>query len=103
VTPHDQLDEAGWARLPGSELVIEGLRDLAAGRCTVASTLVEVGAPKLRSLGIQVPPTPSPEHRLYAMLAERSSDDAHGRYNALLRRLVSFERALASARRPPQS
>ncbi len=34
----------------------------------------------------------SPEHRLYELLAVNESDSAHSRYNALIRRLVSFER-----------
>jgi hypothetical protein len=36
-----------------------------------------------------------PEHRLYQLLAAAHGDAAHSRYNALLRRLVSFERAAA--------
>jgi hypothetical protein len=35
----------------------------------------------------------NPEHRLYDLLAQDDSDSAHSRYNALLRRLVSYERA----------
>ena len=57
-----------------------------------------VGAPRLRSLGIavatQVHQT-SPEHRLYARVEAEHGASAHGHYNALVRRLVSFERALA--------
>jgi hypothetical protein len=34
-----------------------------------------------------------PEHRLYDLLAKDDSDSAHSRYNAYLRRLVSYERA----------
>jgi len=34
---------------------------------------------------------------LYALLARDNPDAAHSRYNALIRRLVSFERALACA------
>jgi hypothetical protein len=62
---------------------------------------VAIGAPRLRRLGIAVPATPgwlAPEHRLYALLATRDADGAHSRYNALIRRLVSFERAAACAR-----
>jgi hypothetical protein len=33
----------------------------------------------------------SPEHRLCEKLAETDPDSAHSRYNALVRRLVSFE------------
>ena len=39
----------------------------------------------------------SPEHRLYDILARDEPDSAHSRYNALIRRLVSFERALECA------
>jgi len=91
------MDPDTLGALPGGDVVAEGLRDLAAGRDTVASMLVEIGAPKLRRLGIAVPAPdrPDPEHRLYALLARESPDGAHSRYNALVRRLVSFERALA--------
>jgi hypothetical protein len=44
-------------------------------------------------------PVAGPEHRLYALLAVTNADSAHSRYNALVRRLVSFERALACAGR----
>jgi hypothetical protein len=81
--------------LPGSDLIRDGLRDLAAGVESIESLLVLVGAPRLRRLGFDVPiDTPFlPEDRLYAKLAEEDSDSAHSRYNALIRRLVSFERA----------
>ncbi len=84
-----------FAGLPGADLVAQGLDDLRAGRVTLASLLVSVGSPRLASLGIDVPdPLPGPEHALYALLAEQHGDDAHSQYNALIRRLVSFERAL---------
>jgi hypothetical protein len=59
--------------------------------------LVAIGAPRLRALGVDVPVhgVGSPEHRLYELLARDDPDAAHGRYNALVRRLVSFEHALA--------
>lgn len=83
--------------LPGAELIREGLRDLE--RCveSVPALLVLVGAPRLRRLGIEVQDpfgrTDFPEHRLYDLLATDEPDSAHSRYNALIRRLVSFERA----------
>lgn len=88
---------SGMDALPGADLVEEGLKDLARGAETQAACLVSIGAPKLRSLGVAVPePTiPIAEHRLYAMLAEEDSDSAHSRYNALVRRLVSYEQALS--------
>jgi hypothetical protein len=90
------VDPEALTGVPGGDLVAEGLRDLAAGRQTAASVLVEIGAPKLRQLGIAVPETADrPEHRLYALLSSEFSDGAHEQYNVLIRRLVSFERALA--------
>lgn len=87
------------AAVPGQDLVDAGLADLRGGIESVASLLVSIGAPRLRRLGLAVPtPLPDPEHRLYQVLAERDPDAAHSRYNALVRRLVSFERALACAR-----
>jgi hypothetical protein len=81
--------------LPGSDIVRQGLADLAAGRESEAALLVLVGAPRLRRLGVDVPGAgvESPEHRLYESLAAVDPDSAHSRYNALIRLLVSFERA----------
>ena len=81
--------------LPGGDLIEAGLKDLNEGRQTVESLLVAIGAPRLRALGFQLPASlPAyPEHRLYDLLAATDQDSAHSRYNALIRRLVSFERA----------
>lgn len=86
---------------PGGDLVHRGIRDLQQGIESVESLLVSVGAPRLRRLGMDVPaPFPSPEHRLYRLLGEQHGDAAHARYNALVRRLVSFERAAATVGPP---
>jgi hypothetical protein len=78
--------------LPGAELIREGLRDLERGVESVPALLVLVGAPRLRRLGLNVPDTPDfPEDRLYAQLAAEHGDGAHSAYNALIRRLASFE------------
>ena len=84
--------------LPGEDIVVEGLADLRRGVESVPALLVSIGAPRLRRLGLGVPAgIDEPERRLYALLAEVHGDAAHGRYNALVRRLVSFERATAAA------
>jgi hypothetical protein len=84
--------------LPGEDLVRAGLADLASGRETIAALLVSVGATRLRRVGVAVPaPFPDAEHRLYALLAAAKGDDAHSQYNALIRRLVSYEHALECA------
>jgi hypothetical protein len=87
--------------LPGNDLIEAGVRDLREGRETTAALLVAIGAPRLRHLGIELPNElpQNPEHRLYALLAKDGSDSAHSRYNALIRRLVSFERAAECAGR----
>jgi hypothetical protein len=81
--------------LPGSDLIEVGLNDLQEQRETIAALVVAIGAPRLRRLGIVVPNIlqSDPEHRLYDILAQDDPDSAHSRYNALIRRLVSFERA----------
>lgn len=84
--------------LPGAELVDAGVRDLQRGVESPEALLVSVGAPRLRGLGLNVPdPIPDPELRLYAHFAGEEEDSAHSRYNALIRRLVSFERAAECA------
>jgi len=87
------------ASLPGSDLVAGGLEDLRQGRETVPALLVSIGAPRLARLGHAIPSQwPDPEKRLYALLAREHADGAHSRYNALIRRLVSFERAVECER-----
>jgi len=91
----DPLSEAA-GRLPGEELVREGIDDLARGKATVEALLVSIGAPRLQELGFELAaPFENAEERLYDLLAEEDERSAHGRYNALVRRLVSFERAAA--------
>jgi len=84
--------------LPGHELVSAGLADLAAGRETESALLVAMAARRLRALGFDVPPREggSPDHRLYELLSE-SGPNAHSRYNALVRQMVSFARAAEHA------
>ena len=83
--------------LPGAELVTAGLADAAAGRITIPACLVWIGLPRLRRAGLMsdshTPPIKEPELTLYRLL-RLEGDAAFSRYNSLLRRLVSFERAL---------
>ena len=83
--------------LPGQELIEQGLADLSQDRVTDSSLLVLISAPRLRRLGIQVPDRPFPqpcEHQLYTRLEKRLGAAAHSYYNSLIRRIVSFARAL---------
>lgn len=84
--------------MPGADLIEAGIRDLADGIESVPSLVVSIGAPRLRRAGIEVPAAiPEPEHRLYVLLASEAPARAYSRYNALIRRLVSYERSLAFA------
>lgn len=84
--------------LPGGDLIERGIADLSAGEETTEALLVSIGAGRLRSVGIELPsPIESPEHKLYQRLGRESGDAAHSAYNALIRRLVSFERTAQCA------
>jgi hypothetical protein len=88
----------GNLQLPGEDLVQRGIADLEARTESVEALLVSIGAPRLRRLGFAVEqPFDSPEHRLYELLRAEHGDAAHSRYNALVRRLVSFERAAGAS------
>jgi hypothetical protein len=87
--------------LPGAELIARGLEDCVKGRESVESLLVQIGWPRLQAAGVvhatQEPPLerggPDAELRLYELLVQRHGRAAYTQYQALLRRLVSFENA----------
>jgi hypothetical protein len=95
------------AGLPGAEIVIAGLTDLTDSRISESALLVLIAAPNLRRQGIDVPEAKGValpyEHRLYELLSSENNEAAYSRYNSLIRRIVSFERALAWRRRLNQS
>jgi hypothetical protein len=91
-----QLDD-----LPGADLVRQGIDDLEQGHDTVAAALARMAAPRLRSIGLEIPSTDDGApagHRLYELLAASDAATAHSRYNALVARMVSFARAAERAR-----
>ena len=106
------------AGLPGAELVCAGLAALealaensrgtrsAAPEFPVEALLVAIGARRLRGAGVLVPDVPGmpkePELALYDALARQHPSGTHSRYNALIRRLVSFERAVEALSRRVQ-
>lgn len=80
----------------------KGLRDLGAGLESPESSAVLMAATRLRAAGVAVPEAASSEpaaHRLYRLLAAEHGDAAYARYNAIVRRMVSFARAAEHARR----
>lgn len=93
--------KASVRAMPGAELVLPGIEDLAAGRITIGSCLVSIAAPVLARSGLTAGlPTNrfviEAERELYRLLQGECANP-YGRYNSLLRRLVSFERAVRAA------
>lgn len=89
--------------LPGADLVLCGLEDLACGQTTPEAALCEVARTRLRSLGLPVPEAPTfegdAELRLYARLGARHPDrDPYVLYCAWLDQLDSFVSALTRVR-----
>jgi hypothetical protein len=88
--------------LPGIDVIESGMRDLAEQRSSIQALQVSIAAPRLRLLGLRLPePLPDPEERLFAQLAATHGNGAHSRYNAMIRRLVSFARVAAQVIRAP--
>jgi len=83
--------------LPGEELIRDGLAQIDSGEMTVTAALAWIAHARLIRHGLlpkgSSPPPAEPERLLYRLL-QQSGPDAYARYNALLRTLTSFERAL---------
>ena len=87
--------------LPGAEIVLPGVADLAAGRESVNALAVQCAGTRLRRLGLDAPSRDEGEpaaHLLYRRLNRELGDSAHSRYNAILARIASFARAAERAR-----
>jgi hypothetical protein len=89
--------------LPGGDRIEKGLGDLAGGRVTVEALLIVIAAPALARLGLEIPVMPElgddAELLLYEKLQEDGVADPYSAYNASLRLIVSFTRALSQRRR----
>jgi hypothetical protein len=95
------LQAKALGSLPGAEIVISGIADLEAGRDTADANAVLMAATRLRAAGADVPLAELDEpaaHRLYEQLADEDPLNAHSRYNAIVRRVISFARAAERAR-----
>lgn len=83
--------------LPGAEIILPGLSDLACGKSnTIGALLVAIAATRLTEAGLDIQNyhlSPEPELTLYASLQDER-EDAYPYYNALLNRLNSFCNAL---------
>jgi hypothetical protein len=96
------VDES-FAALPGADLVLRGLDDLARERSTPEAALCEVARTRLHALGLRVPVATSDDRdaelRLYARLGARYPDrDPYVLYCAWLDQLDSFVSTLTQQR-----
>ncbi len=86
-----------WAQLPGGTRLMRGVADLWAGVESADALLVRIAHGRLRTAGLDLPPLEAragaDEERLYLALVD-SEEDPYGAYNARLRELSSFARAL---------
>jgi hypothetical protein len=90
------MDEKLLRSLPGADIVLAGIADIAAGAESVNATAVQSASSRLARAGLPVPPGEDDglaAHRLYELLAGEIGDSAHSRYNAILERVSSFARA----------
>lgn len=96
------MNDRTLAHLPGAEIVLPGIADLKRNQPSVNALAVQAAAPRLRHLGLEAPSAAADDvpaaHRLYQELQQELGDGAHSRYNAILRRVVSFARAAERAR-----
>jgi hypothetical protein len=84
------------SRLPGGKRMLRGLEDWRGGRITIDSCLVAVAFGKFRKAGLVSGDAPFADAELVLYdLLRREGGNAYGRYNSLIRELVSFGRALA--------
>ena len=85
-------------KLPAEDWIAQGIDDLTRGVESIMALLVMVGYPRLKRLKKDLPksikPIDQPEICLYKLLSYQDPQGSHSRFNALIRRLVSYERAL---------
>lgn len=87
-------------RLPGGERMLQRLQDWREGRTAINSCLVVIAFGKFRAAGLVSGEAPFPEAELVLYeLLKKEGRNAYGRYNSLIRELVSFGRALTRAQR----
>ena len=84
--------------IPGSDLVLKGLQQLERKELNEEALLVLIAHQRLKALGFtfdDIPKFYRPyEHELYDMIEKKLGNGAHSEYNSLIRKIVSFSRAL---------
>ena len=100
--PDRRIDEF-LPRLPGADIVGDGIAALERGERTVEALLVSLAAARLRDIGLNIPKAADavaePNLALYEAVRHAGGD--HFDYNALLGRLSSFADAAEWMLREP--
>lgn len=96
-----RMDESMLMDLPGGDLILRGIEELASGRTGEYGLLVLVASMRFRDLGLNLPRrddiTRPVNVQLYELLQGAYGIGAYSRYNALLRSLNSFIHSLERA------
>ena len=75
--------------LPGAEILLPGYQDLNDHKESIGSLLLSMAKVNLSDLGFSLPMSfKNPETRLYRLLQKEHGDEAHSRYNSLVRLLI---------------
>lgn len=95
------VDESMLIDLPGGDLILRGISELASGDTGEYGLLVLVASMRLSELGLKLPKRDDivrPVNLLlYELLQRTYGTGAYSRYNALLRTLSSFIQTLERA------
>ena len=87
-------------QLPGGDKMLQGLQDWREGRTTINACLVVIAFGKFRDAGLVTGEAPFQEAELVLYdLLKKEGGNAYGRYNSLIRELVSFGRVLTQKTR----
>jgi hypothetical protein len=102
------MSELGLEGLPGADLVLRGIADLAHAHATPEAALVEIARTRLASLGMALPDAATTEGCAELMLYDRLGShhpdrDPYVLYCAWLDQLVSFLAALSQLRERERS
>lgn len=86
-------------RLPGGELIAQGLADLRAGTRSPEAFLLSRFHGRLAQVDVllEADPLPDPDRGMYLALEERYGARAHSVHRSMTRRLVSYVHAAAHA------
>ena len=87
------INKSTLLSMPGAQMVVKGLEDMENGSASVEYYLARIASPVLVKAGLlnKVSTSIDDEINLYQLLNTKDEPNAYGKYNSLMRLLVSFE------------